>query len=136
MTSYDLHPLLPYKANCLVNPFLCFLFFHFRNSSYLCSRLRVCCKHARKALRYCPVIEIRQSFIKEDGAFCFAWLCMLSPFSIPFRREIKLHDPVPLWVCLNPDNDGHEHISLMPFFLYNPDWRLAETKNNERTIED
>ena len=37
MTSYNLYPLLPYKANCLVNPFLRFLFFHSRNSLYYCN---------------------------------------------------------------------------------------------------
>ena len=63
--------------------------------------------------------------MKEDGAFRFRLSCMLLFYSIPFRREIcSMEKPDGFTRSFEGDwrylcENGHEHISLMPFLLFN-----------------
>ena len=77
---------------------------------------------ARKALRYCPIIEIGKISIRRTEHFAFA-CCVCYFLSIPSGVRFvpwKKPDgflPVPERCLPIPDNNGHEHISLMPFLF-------------------
>ena len=69
--------------------------------------------------------------MKEDGAYCFRLLCMLFPKGIPSGvRFVPWKSLMVFTRSFEGDwrylcENGHEHISLMPFLLYNFPWEAC-----------
>ena len=74
--------------------------------------------------------------MKEDGAYCFRLLCMLFPKGIPSGvRFVPWKSLMVFTRSFEGDwrylcENGHEHISLMPFLLLNN--HPLETRGDEK----
>ena len=79
--------------------------------------------------------------MKEDGAYCFRLLCMLFPKGIPSGvRFVPWKSLMVFTRSFEGDwrylcENGHEHISLMPFLLYKLVALLEIWEHRNRSLE-
>lgn len=121
LNSLSLNHLLNHKAlpTCKITDFYAIrknLFCHSKKTMYFCTRLRELCKqekHCDKVLS----LKIRQN-LKTGGRSRYAFACCVC-WLLAYRQAWDLFHGFcsckGVWRYLN--ENGHEYINLMPFFL-------------------